>query len=108
MKKTDLVILAIAVILVITLGSSYLSAKFLLKLPIGLITLLFVLYWKFMPYKNQLATNYRKYYDMMDKFTQPVFRMFSRYSRIKLGPSMEMESAPFIISSILIVILIIL
>lgn len=108
MRKTDLVILAIAVILVITLGSSYLSAMFLLKLPIGIITLLFVLYWKFMPYKNQLATNYRRYYDMMDKCIQPIFRMFSRYSRIKLGPSMEMESAPFIICSILIVILIIL
>lgn len=108
MRKGNLVILLSAAILLITLGSSLLSAMFFLKLMIGIITLLFVLYWKFTPYKNQLSSNYRKYYDMMDKYIKPVFRMFSRYSRIKLGLSMEMESSSFIICSILIVILVIL
>lgn len=108
MRKGNLVIFVIAVILVITLGSSFLSIMFFLKLLTGIITLLFVLYWKFTPYKNQLATNYRRYYDLMDKYIKPIFRMLSRYPKIKLGPSMEMESASFIICSILIVILAIL
>lgn len=108
MRKTDIVFLIIAVVLILVFGSSYMSARFLIKLPIGIITLLFVIYWKIMPYKNQLSANYRRYYDITDQVLQPIFKIFSRFNKVKLGATMQMESAPFIICSILIIILILL
>ena len=84
----------------------FFSGLFLVKVVIGLATLLVVLYWKMFPYKSQLSPRYLKWFVRIEKVMTHVLGIFKNVPKIQLGQNLAMESAPFIICSILIILLI--
>lgn len=108
MKKFDLILITIVSLICIWIINSFLSAIFIVKAIVGLITLVVLLYWKLSPYKHQLSPKYFKYYSYVETGITPVWNLFQNVPRIQLGQGLAMDSAPVIISSILILILIVL
>lgn len=107
MKKFDLILTAIVISIAISFVMRFFSGLFLVKALTGLATLLVVLYWKMFPYKGQLSPKYLKWFVRIEKVMTHVFGIFKNVPKIQLGQNLAMESAPFIICSILIIILIV-
>lgn len=105
MKKNDLFLIILAIVLVGLFLSRFLSGIWLFKTAIGLLTLIILLYWKLYPYKNQLSPKYLKWFIQIEKIVSPLWSLFKNVPKIQLGQNLLMESAPFIICSILIIIL---
>lgn len=105
MKNNDLFLIILAIVLAGLFLSRFLSGFWLIKAAVGLLTLTILLYWKLYPYKNQLSPIYLKWFIQIEKTVTPLWSLFKNVPKIQLGQNLAMESAPFIICSILIIIL---
>ena len=108
MKKFDLFLIAVAAVALLSLVGRILSGMWLIKFIVGIATLLVLLYWKLVPYKGQLSSQYMNWFVRIEKIIRPIWNMFNAVPNIQLGSNLSMESAPLIICSILIIILTIL
>lgn len=107
MKKIDLVLTAIVMVIVIPFLVKLFSGIIFVKMIMGFVTLLVVLYWKLYPYKNQLSPKYLKWFIKIENVMTHIFGIFKNVPKIQLGQNLAMESAPFIICSLLIIFLIV-
>ena len=108
MKKFDWFLIAVAIITFLSLFGRILSGIWFVKLIVGIATLLVLLYWKLAPYQGQLSQKYLDWFVRVEKVMKPIWNLFNAVPNIQLGRNLSMESAPFIICSILIIILTIL
>lgn len=108
MKKIDLILIAVAFCMAATAIVKFLSGIWILKLLVGMVTLVVLLYWKLAPYKSQLSPKYLQCFNQVEKCIKPVWGLFKNVPMIQLGNRLLMEAAPFIICSVLIILLIIL
>lgn len=108
MRKSDFVLIAIAVMMVISLMVRFLSGLWFLKLLVGIYTIVMLIYWKLSPYKTQLSTQYIKWFNYAERIIQPIWNLFKKLPKIQLGQHLAMDVAPFIICCILIILLIVL
>ena len=102
MNKKDLILTAIALILLFIITGIHLSI--ILKILLGLILLCTVLHWKITPYKDQLFPRYRKYYDLFDCIFNKFQIVFQRIPKIQLGQHIQLDMSYLTIISILILI----
>lgn len=108
MKKFDIILLIISIVLFASLLVRFLSGIWIFKVLVGIVTLLVLFYWKLAPYKAQLSPKYSSWFTQIERVIKPIWGIFKNVPNIQLGQHLAMESAPFIICSILIIILVVL
>lgn len=107
MKKIDVVLILLAVGLFWGLFHKIGMGIYLVRLLLGLITMVIMIYWKLAPYKSQLSPRYLAIANRIENILNPIFRAFSRLPKFQFGTHLSMDLAPFIVCSILIILLII-
>ena len=106
MKKMDYWLLCIAVLIVIFLcGSNW---RFFLKLLMGVILVVFVVYWKIIPYKTMLLKKYQDVFNAIDKIVNPIITLLQFIPKIKLGNNFQLDTSFLVVVSVIILTLIIL
>jgi len=107
MKKFDIVLASLAIILFGGLLHRIGLGGFLMRLSIGLMIIIIMIYWKLIPYKNQLSPRYLVIIRKIEKVLTPIFNFLSVLPKFQFGAHISMDLAPLIICSILILLLII-
>lgn len=106
MKKTDVVLVFVSLaVLFLILGSSWI---YLAKMILGAFLITFTLYWKLVPYKNELTGNYQKLFVKFDAVISFLLGLFKACPRISIGTRLQLESSYLIIISLIVLLLIIL
>ena len=110
MDKTEIIRISIIALIIVALlnaigMSGNVNIKWLLKLVTGFSLFIVILYWKVLPYKNKLNEANLKKFETVAGICDPIFNLFSRLPKIKLGDYTDMNSAPLAVCGILILIL---
>lgn len=110
MNKTEIIRISIIALLIVALFNAFgiggnVNIKWLLKLVTGFSLFIVILYWKVLPYKSKLNEDNLKKFESVGNICDPIFNLFTKLPKIKLGDSTEMNSAPLAVCGILILIL---
>jgi len=108
LKRGDYILFGISLILVIVVLGSIGNILFFLKSVLGLALITFMLYWKLLPYKNQLYPKHIKIIDGIEKVLTPITTILAKIPKYQFGQHLSMDMGLFIICSILVIALIIL
>ena len=106
MKNVDYILWFAAILICSLAIGTFVSRLFVLKLIVGIYTMIMLIYWKLYPYRNQLGPKYQRLFMEVDKSVRPIWDLFKKIPNITLGPNLSMEAAPFITCAILLIILI--
>lgn len=110
MNKTEIIRISIIALLIVALFNAFgiggnVNIKWLLKLVTGFSLFIVILYWKVLPYKNKLSEANLKKFETVGNICDPIFNLFTRLPKIKLGEYTDMNAAPLAVCGILILIL---
>lgn len=106
MKRSELILSAIAFMLLLTLVGK--SCLIIMKIAIGLFILFTVLHWKISPYKGQLSANYAKLFNAVDAVMKVILIPLSRIPNIQIGNRIQLDFSYVLIIGVLTITLIIL
>lgn len=104
MKKSDIFLIIIASILLSMLIGSYWIIFLKLLSALFLITL--VLYWKIVPFKNQLFAKYQRAFSIIERMTTRLLGILDFIPKIQLGQHLWLDSSFIIYIIFLLTILI--
>ena len=110
MDKQEIIRISVIALIIVALlnaigMSNNIQIKWLLKLATGFSLFVVILYWKVIPYKSKLNEDNLKKFETVGNICDPIFNLFTKLPKIKLGDSTEMNSAPLAVCGILILIL---
>lgn len=106
MKRTDIILFATAFAVFVGL-LLYIGALVILRVAVCLIVIGLVLYWKILPYKNQLYPQYAKVADSIGKVINPLLQLFNKMPNIQLGDKLFVDTKYLVLCSLLLLLLII-
>lgn len=110
MDKQEIIKISVIALIIVALlnaigMSNNIQIKWLLKLVTGFSLFIVILYWKVLPYKNKLSEANLKKFETVGNICDPIFNLFTKLPKIKLGDYTDMNSAPLAVCGILILIL---
>lgn len=105
MKKSDIFLIAIALILLsMLIGSNWII---FLKLLCALFLISLILYWKIAPFKNQLFAKYQRPFNILERMATKVLGILGSIPKIQLGQLLWLDSSFIIYIVLLIIILVV-
>ncbi|MCQ2233350.1 MAG: hypothetical protein MJZ24_01255 [Paludibacteraceae bacterium] len=101
MKTFDIVLIVAVIILLAYL----LGGCFIIKFLAALLLMATLFYWRLMGIKDKLGSNWKSVYDYMQRFIGPLWEASNNLPRITVGPSQTIQPAPFVLSGVFVVML---
>lgn len=110
MDKQEIIKISVIALIIVALlnaigMSNNIQIKWLLKLVTGISLFVVILYWKTIPYKSKLNEANLKKFEAVGNICDPIFNLFTKLPKIKLGDYTDMNAAPLAVCGILILIL---
>lgn len=107
-KKSDYILITLSTVLALGIAIHSIGWIYIIKLIIGIVTFVVFLYWKLLPYKNQMYPNYEKILSSIERFLGPIMRQMNYIQSLKLGNHLSMDMRPYYLCSLCIILLIVL
>lgn len=115
MKKTDIILISIALILMIILiGSgnqeSLISFEFskIVRLILAIFLLFYIVSWKLIPYENKTKPEIKKLLSFYQGFNNRLHQIFKKSPHIEIGEKLKIDSLEIIVITFVLILLIIL
>ena len=104
MKKLDLILIAVLILLVFFGIKSLFSFRLMLRIAAGTLIVALFLYKQIKPHKHALFAGNRKWFSYVERFYDGVFKIVS-ISPMRLGPNLSIDMSAIIVLLVLLILL---